>query len=155
MFLVVGVLLGLLLGLVLAFVRDAFDDRIRDAAQFEQKLGAPTLAVLPPGAILPYNGAEAGWGGGASPRWSSRSPAQRARRRRRCTRCAPMLAAMAMRRDLRTLLVVAADPSVSASQLAAGLGVALAESRRRVLLVAADLRGSTLPQIFDVPSTRA
>ena len=43
-----GGLLGLLIGLVLAFVRDAFDDRIRDVAQFEQKLGAPTLAVLPP-----------------------------------------------------------------------------------------------------------
>ena len=49
--------------------------------------------------------------------------------------------------------MVAADPSVSAGQLAAELGVALAESGRKVLLFAADLRGSTLPQIFDVPNT--
>lgn len=129
--LVVGALLGLLIGLVLAFVRDALDDRIQDAAQLEQKLGAPTLAVLPPNASLT-------------------DPASQAAEAVHTLRA--MLAAMAARRQLRTLLVVTADANVSASQLAAGLGLALAESRRRVLLVAADLRGSTLPQIFDIPS---
>jgi Mrp family chromosome partitioning ATPase len=128
---VLGALLGLLLGLVLAFVWDALDDRIRDAAQFEQKLGEPTLAVLPPHASLT-------------------DPESRAAEAVHTLRA--MLAAMAVRRQLRTLLVVAADASVSASELAAGLGVALAESRRRVLLVAADLHESTLPQIFDLPS---
>lgn len=127
----VGGLLGLLIGLVLAFVRDALDDRIRDAAQLEQKLGAPTLAVLPTGASLT-------------------DPESKAAEAVHTLRS--MLAAMAVRKELRTLLVVTADANVSASQLAAGLGLALAESRRRVLLVAADLRGSTLPQIFDVPS---
>jgi Mrp family chromosome partitioning ATPase len=129
--LVVGLLLGLLLGLVAAFVRDALDDRIRDAAQFEQKLGAPTLAVIPPGASLTDPESQA-----AEAMYTLRA----------------MLTALAVRRQLRTLLVVAADSSVSASELAAGLGVALAESGRRVLVVAADLRGSALPQIFDVPS---
>ena len=128
---VLGALLGLLLGLVLAFVRDTFDDRIRDAAQFEQKLGAPTLAVLPPDLSL-------------------RDAEGRAAEAVRTLRA--MLTAMAARRHLRTLLVATADASVSASQLAAELGVALAESGRRVLLVAADLRGSTLPRIFDVPN---
>jgi Mrp family chromosome partitioning ATPase len=129
--LVVGALLGLLIGLVAAFVRDALDDRIQDAAQFEQKLGAPTLAVLPADASL------------TDPQSQAAEAVHTLR---------AMLAAMAARKELRTLLVVAADASVSASQLAAGLGLALAESRRRVLLVAADLCGSTLPQIFDVPS---
>jgi len=129
--LVLGGLLGLLIGLVLAFVRDTFDDRIRDAAQFELKLRAPTLAVLPPDASL-------------------RDPESQAAEAVRTLRA--MLAAMAARRQLRTLLVVAADAGVSGGQLAAELGVALAESGRRVLLVAADLRGSTLPRIFDVPN---
>jgi succinoglycan biosynthesis transport protein ExoP len=131
LYLVLGGLLGLLIGLVLAFVVDVFDDRIRDAAQFEQKLGAPTLAMLPPGASLI-------------------DPENQAAEAVHTLRA--MLAGMAARRQLRTLLVVAADASVSTSELAAGLGVALAESRRLVLLVAADLRGSILPQIFDVPS---
>jgi Mrp family chromosome partitioning ATPase/capsular polysaccharide biosynthesis protein len=152
-FIVVGLLLGLLTGLVLAFVRDVFDDRIRDASQFEQKLGAPTLGVLPPGAILPYGGPEARMRGRRhqSSVVTIVSPESEAAEAVRTLRA--VLAAMAMRRQLRTLLVVAADPSVSAGQLAAELGVALAESGRKVLLFAADLRGSTLPQIFDVPNT--
>jgi Mrp family chromosome partitioning ATPase len=60
---------------------------------------------------------------------------------------------VAARRNLRTLLVVGADASVSSGRIVAELGVALAESGRRVLLVAADLRGSPLPQIFGMPDT--
>ena len=62
------------------------------------------------------------------------------------------LVAVAARRNLRTVLVAAADSNVSSSRIAAELGVALAESGRRVLLVAADMRGSALPQIFDLPN---
>jgi Mrp family chromosome partitioning ATPase/capsular polysaccharide biosynthesis protein len=153
-FVVVGALLGLLIGLILAFVRDVFDDRMRDVAQFEQKLGAPTLGVLPPGGIVPYDAQDSGIG--ARKRQPSMivtvaSPDSEAAEAVRSLRA--VLAAMATRRQLRTLLVVAADSSVSAGQLAAELGVALAESGRKVLLFAADLRGSTLPQIFDVPNT--
>ena len=32
----------------MAFVRDLFDDRLRDTGQLEGGLGVPTLAVLPP-----------------------------------------------------------------------------------------------------------
>lgn len=146
-----GLLLGLLLGLAAAFLRDAFDDRIRDAAQFEQKLGAATLAVLPHDASLSDNA------------WDSRKAAQRNQRSVVVTSVSPdsqaaeglrtlraMMTALAVRKKMRTLLIVSADPSVSAGQLTAELGVALAESGRRVLLVAANLRGSALPQIFDV-----
>ena len=45
--LTLGILLGLLIGLVLAFIRDAFDDRVRTPAQLERSSGVPTLAVLP------------------------------------------------------------------------------------------------------------
>ncbi len=58
------------------------------------------------------------------------------------------LAVVAAQRNLRTILVVAADNNVSSSHIAADVGLALAESGRRVLLVAADIRGSALPQIF-------
>jgi Mrp family chromosome partitioning ATPase/capsular polysaccharide biosynthesis protein len=149
--LVLGGLLGLLIGLVLAFVRDAFDDRIRDSAQFEQKLGALTLAVLPPDASIPDDAREAGKRAQRrrpSVIVTAASPESQAAEAVRTLRA--MVAAMAVRRQLRTLLVVAADASVSAGKLAAELGVALAQSGRGVLLVAADLRGSTLPQIFDV-----
>ena len=51
--LVLGAMLGLFFGLVCAFMRDAFDDRVRDPAQLERRLGAPTLAVLRPPRTCP------------------------------------------------------------------------------------------------------
>ena len=148
---VVGALLGLLIGLVLAFVRDAFDDRVRDADQLERNLGAPTLAVLPPA----ESGRDSADSHADAQRWApaiatAARPDSRAAEAVRALRAT--LVAIAARRNLRTILVVGADTSVSSGRIAAELGVALAESGRRVLLVAADMRGSSLPQIFDLPN---
>jgi Mrp family chromosome partitioning ATPase/capsular polysaccharide biosynthesis protein len=149
---VVGALLGLLIGLVLAFVRDAFDDRVRDPDQLERSLGAPTLAVLPPA----ESGRDSAEDSHAdAQRWApaiatAARPDSRAAEAVRALRAT--LVAIAARRNLRTILVVGADTSVSSGRIAAELGVALAESGRRVLLVAADMRGSSLPKIFDLPN---
>jgi Mrp family chromosome partitioning ATPase/capsular polysaccharide biosynthesis protein len=146
--LVIGALLGLLIGLVLAFVRDLFDDRLRDPGQLEGELGVATLAVLPPAEGKlgdSWDGArrlDTGLVTVASPD----SRAAEAVRSLRVT-----LAAVAERKNLRSILVVGADGSVSSGRIAAELGVALAQSGRRVLLAAADMRGSPLPQIFGVP----
>jgi Mrp family chromosome partitioning ATPase/capsular polysaccharide biosynthesis protein len=148
--LVLGALLGLLIGLVLAFVRDAFDDRIRDPAQLERRLGAPTLAVLAPAESAP-EGRDGAQRRQAPALATAASPDSRAAEAVRALRAT--LVAVAARRSLRTILVIAADGNVSSSRIAAELGVALAESGRRVLLVAADMRASMLPQIFDLPNT--
>jgi Mrp family chromosome partitioning ATPase len=60
------------------------------------------------------------------------------------------LLAVAARTDRRTLLIVSADSTVSSGRVSAELGIALAASGRRVLLVAADIRSSVLPRIFDI-----
>lgn len=149
--LALGVLLGLILGLVLAFVRDVFDDRIRDAEQMERKLGASVLVQMPTSAGDPA----AGDGPAKSRPTASRADASRriadprtaeAVRTLRAT-----LAAIAGRGRLRTVLIVAADGSISASRIVAELGAAIAESGRRVLLMAGDVRGSTLAGTFDLP----
>jgi capsular exopolysaccharide synthesis family protein len=135
---VLGVLLGLIIGLVLAFVRDTLDDRVREPAQLERSLGAPTLAVLPP--------EEGAAGSGVLASAIVTDPNSRAAEDVRALRAT--LAVVAERGDQRTILVAAADASVSSSRIAAGIGLAMAESGRRVLLVAADLGGSALPHIF-------
>jgi Mrp family chromosome partitioning ATPase/capsular polysaccharide biosynthesis protein len=150
--LVLGTLLGLLFGLLLAFVRDVFDDRVRDVAQLERRLGAGTLAVLPHAEGGPADGRD---GRPAARRPApaiaiAASPESRAADAVRVLRAT--VVAAASRRNLRSLLVVAADTSVSSGRIVAELGVALAESGRRVLLVASDMRGSVLPLIFDVPN---
>jgi capsular polysaccharide biosynthesis protein/Mrp family chromosome partitioning ATPase len=145
--LVLGALLGLLIGLVLAFVRDALDDRVREPAQLEQMLGAAALAVLPPAERTSGDGQGSGRRGlGATATYPSPRSAEAARLLR------ATLVAVAARRNLRTFLLVSVDSGVATGRIAAELGVALAESGRRVLLVAADVRGSIMPQIFDLPN---
>jgi Mrp family chromosome partitioning ATPase/capsular polysaccharide biosynthesis protein len=147
---VIGALLGLFIGLALAFVRDAFDDRVREPAQLERSLGAPILAVLPRAESLAGGGRDGTQGGQAAAIAIAVSPESRTAEAVRALRVT--LVGVAERRKLRTVLLAAADSNVSSSRMVAELGVALAESGRRVLLVAADMRGSMLPHIFDVPN---
>jgi polysaccharide biosynthesis transport protein len=144
---VVGGLLGLIAGLVLTFLWDAFDDKVREPARLERTLGAPVLTVLP----LAKN--RSGDGRGSSGRRpptiaTVASPSSKSAEAVRVLRAA--LVAAAAGRNLRTFLVVTADPRVTTGRVVGELGVALAESGRRVLLVGADMRGSVLPQIFDL-----
>jgi Mrp family chromosome partitioning ATPase len=148
---VIGLLLGLLIGLAVAFARDLFDDRVHDGPQFERQLDAPALAILPSA----HTPGERPHGRSSSRAQTSpaimvaANPDSRAADAARVLRSS--IVAMSSRQNLRVLLVVAADASISAGVVVAELGVALAESGRRVLLVASDLRGSLLPEIFDVP----
>jgi capsular exopolysaccharide synthesis family protein len=152
--LVLATLLGLLLGLVLAFVRDAFDDRVRDAVLLERELGAATLAVLPrtggrgwmPDGLRDLRRSTAGPAITTVARPDSR--AAEAIRSLRAT-----FVAVGAAQDLQIILLASADRNESSSRIAAELGVALAESGRRTLLVAADLRGSALSQIFELSNT--
>lgn len=139
-----GALIGLLAGLMVAFARDAFDERLREPAIFERKLGAPVLATL----VLGSDGI------------GSRRGAQLATVARPGSRAADsvrtakaVLTSVTAGQNLSSFVVVGVDGSVSSSQVAAELGVALAESGRKTLLIASDLHGSTLPQIFDVPNS--
>lgn len=146
---VVGALLGLIVGLILAFVRDAFDDRLREPAQLERALDATVLAVLP------LAGNKSGDGQDSRRQEPETiatvaSPSSRPAEAVRVLRAA--LVAAAARRNLSTILVVAADDKVTTGRVVGELGVALAESGRRVLLISADMRSSVLPQTFDLPN---
>jgi capsular exopolysaccharide synthesis family protein len=152
--LALGILLGLLLGLVLAFVRDAFDDRVRDEALLGRELGAATLAVLPcasgprwmPDALRDLTGSTSQTAITTIARPESR--AAEAVRSLRAT-----LVAVGAAQDLQIILVATADRNELSSRIAAELGVALAESGRHTLLMATDLRGSALSQIFELANT--
>jgi capsular polysaccharide biosynthesis protein/Mrp family chromosome partitioning ATPase len=138
----IGLILGMLIGLVIAFARDLSDDRVRDTVQLERQLGAPTLAVMP-SADLTDRRARSGLAAAGGVATDPGGYAAAAARVLRAT-----VVALWSRRDLRTMMVVAADATTSASLIAAELGLALAESGRRVLLVASDTKGSALPAIF-------
>ncbi|MBV9092842.1 MAG: hypothetical protein JO132_03030 [Streptosporangiaceae bacterium] len=143
----IGLILGLLVGLAVAFARDFFDDRVRDATQLEQCLGAPLLAIMPSAKAVAASDQRqhrlqsAAVAIAADPDSSAADAARILRE---------TVMAVSSRRDLRALMVIAADTSISAGLIVAELGVALAQSGKRVLLVASDTQGSVLPQIFDV-----
>jgi Mrp family chromosome partitioning ATPase len=146
-----GLILGLLIGLVIAFARDLFDDRMRDSGQLEQRLGAVTLAVLP-SSVSRAEVRPAHTSAKLRPPpviAMATAPDSAAAEAARTMRAAVI--AVSSRRKLRVMLLLGADASVSSGQVAAELGVALAESDRRVLLIASDLRGSILPRIFGMP----
>jgi len=146
-----GLSRSVLIGLVVAFARDLFDDRMRDSGQLEQRLGAVTLAVLPSSiSRAEVRPTRTGAKLGSPPVIAmAAAPDSAAAEAARTMRAA--LIAVSSRRKLRVILLLGADASVSSGQVAAELGVALAESDRQVLLVASDLRGSVLPRIFGMP----
>lgn len=153
--LTLAVLLGLLAGTVAALLREAFDDRLRDPADLERALNAATLAVVPAaGAAARRGGSRAGNGGQgvAAPLAAITEPAGQAAQSVWALRST--LGAAAARQGMRSILIAVPDASVSAGRIAAELAVVLAGSGQRVLLVASDLRSSSLPEIFGMPGGR-
>jgi len=140
--LTLAALVALLIGVVAAFIRDALDDRLRDTAALERKLDAPALAILPG----PGGSSKRQRRNGGDVLTTVARPNSAAANAFRALRS--MLTSVSAGGGLSSIVVVGVDNSVSASQVAAELGVALAESGRRTLLIAADICGSSLPQIF-------
>jgi succinoglycan biosynthesis transport protein ExoP len=158
-----GVLLGLLIGVVIAVIRDLRDHTVRNPAQLEKELDAPVLALVPGPSL-------SGGRWGSQRRASTAGPDRAGRRTQHPGRTATVnlatapdgpaaesiralrstLVALGLGHSHKVLLVVCADPVDSSSRIAAELGIAVAESGRRVLLVGADLRHSTLARIFEV-----
>jgi polysaccharide biosynthesis transport protein len=132
---------GVLYGLVLAFGVDYFDDRVRTKDRLEQVTnGLPMLGLIP-----------------AVPDWKDHSKA------RLVTLEAPRSQIAEAYRSLRTSVqflsiqepvsivhVTSAEPGEGKSTTVANLGVSLADSGLRVILVDCDLRRPRLHRFFDL-----
>ena len=134
---------GLLYGLVLAFGVEYFDDRVRSKDRLEQVTnGLPMMGLIP-----------------AVPDWKDHS------RTRLVTVEAPRSQIAEAYRSLRTSVqflsiqypvsivhVTSAEPGEGKSTTVANLGISLADSGLRVILVDCDLRRSRLHRFFDLPN---
>jgi succinoglycan biosynthesis transport protein ExoP len=129
--------LGLLLGIVIAFLRDAMDTRIRSSEEVADRLGVPLLARIPEPArrlhgaprlvmLADPNGTDA-----------------EAFRMLRTN-----LDFVNLERKARGIIVTSASEREGKSTTVANLGVALARSGKRVLLVDLDLRRPFLDTLF-------
>ena len=133
-------LVGLPLGVGLTLVRDRLDQQVRGPEELEELAGAPVLAVVrrtarrggPPDQVTVDLEAEA-------------TDAYR-------DLCRKVMA-VAARSGLQFLTI--ASPDGGQATVTANLGVALAQARKRVILVAAEPGGSRLRQLFALPDRAA
>ena len=133
---------GLLLGLGAAFVLDRLDTRVRGAADLQQTLGVRTLGSIP---LFPdhYRHPELALVTVHAPN----GPEADAFRR---LRTSVLLATRSA--EARTLCITSSVADEGKTTVAANLAVALAQSGRQVLLVAADLRRNGIEELFELPA---
>jgi capsular exopolysaccharide synthesis family protein len=131
-----GLFVGIVLGLGLAFLREAFDRRVRPEDDFDSVLDLPLLGRLP----APPGGAEQ-----HELAMISRPSTQEAESFR-LLRANLELANVA--RQARTIMVTSASRREGKTITIANLAVALARAGRRVVLIDLDTRNPSLDRIF-------
>jgi len=133
-----GLIIGLALGIGAGFFRDRIDDRVRGRAELELHSGAPVLAFVP---RISSQRSDQRWKPIAlSEPKSDGSEAYNALRVR--------LIYTANQRNLKTLVVTSSLPGEGKTSTVANLGVSLALSGKRVVMVSADLRQPSLHKYF-------
>jgi non-specific protein-tyrosine kinase len=121
-----GLVFGLVIGIIIAYILEAVSDRIRGAADLEERLGAPVLGLIPKSKraeseltmVVQPSGPD------AEDYWT----------------LSVNLAHAASEMHVRKLLVTSSAPNEGKSTVAANLAGALAASGMRVTLVTADLQ---------------
>ena len=138
-----GTVLGLALGVGTAFVRDRFDDRVRDRDDLEQCLDAPVLAAIPRVRRS------------AGPASVFRSaPLSRAAEAYRHLRVRLDSLIAATNSQGKVVLVTGAHAGEGRTCVASNLAAALAHAGANVLLVDADLRHPSLSEVFHTSERR-
>ncbi len=137
-----GFLVALALGFGLAFLREKLDDRLRGRSDLEDRAGVPVMAVIP-----------------QVPRWRKKSearlitqdqPKSNVSEAYRTLRTSILFASV--QRGLKTIMVSSAIPGEGKTTTASNLAVVLADAKKRVILVSADLRKPRLHKFFGLPN---
>jgi capsular exopolysaccharide synthesis family protein len=137
-----GLMAGLVIGVGLAFVRDRFDEQVRESADVRGFTGVPSLGAIP---VLPESMRYAPFSLVAV--HAPETPQADAFRRLRTS--------VTIAADEANAKVIAVTSSVAGegkSTVAANLAVTLEQSGRRVLLISADLRRPAVENMLEVPT---
>ena len=136
----IALFIGLAFGIGLALLRERLDDRLRGRTDFEDRVRAPVLAVIPK---VP------GWRRGQDTKLISvEQPKSSMAEAYRTLRTSVLF--NAVQQQLRTLMVVSPNAGEGKTTTAANLAVSLADANKRVILVSADLRKPRLHRFFGI-----
>ena len=135
-----GLLVGLILGVLAAFVRDAFDTRVRSSGETGDVLGLPVLGRIPANTSRVATGSAIAM---------VADPAGAQADAFRFLRSNIEL----LREDYTTLTILVSSPGQGdgKSTVAANLAVALAQAGHRVALLDADSRRPAVETLLEVP----
>ena len=128
-----GLVVGLALGMGVAFFRERLDEPVRGREELELQAGAPVLGFIP----------SAGWQRALSTTGRVTVEAAEAFRALRVR-----LLHTVGDRDVSSVVITSAHAGEGKTSVTANLAVALAESGKRVVIVAADLRRPQLQTYF-------
>jgi Mrp family chromosome partitioning ATPase len=136
---ILGLLLGLVVGVGLAFLWDALDTRIRNTDEIAERLGVPLLARLPE---PPRRISSKDWLAMlAEPRGASAEAFRMLRTN---------LEFVLLDSNVKTIMVTSSVEREGKSTTVANLAVALAQARKRVVVVDLDLRRPYIHRFFDL-----
>jgi capsular exopolysaccharide synthesis family protein len=139
-----GLVAGSIIGAVLALFRERTDPNIRGQLDLEETLGVPALGTVPP--VPEWKDAEA-------PMIITKdAPYDPATEGYRLLRTHLLLAADSAGGEPQVAMVTSALPGEGKTSTVANLGVALAHSGKKTILVSADFRRPRLHQFFELPN---
>jgi non-specific protein-tyrosine kinase len=137
---ILALAVGLLLGVGVAFLAERLDDGLRGRQDLEARLGAPVLAVIPRVATWRRRR--------DTPVVTVTEPRAAPAEAYRTLRTSLLFAAS--QRDAKTLLVTSPHAGEGKTATSANLAVTLAQARKRVLLISADLRKPRIHRFFGI-----
>ncbi len=141
---VVALLLGSIIGVGFAFALERVSDTISSQVEVEEKLGLPFLGIMP---LIPDEGNPA-----LFDLHIHRQPKSYVAECCRAIRT--NLLFMSPDKPFKTLLVTSSGPQEGKSTSTVGLGVALAQSGDRVLIVDTDMRRPRIHKVFGMPNDK-
>lgn len=144
--LVLGLLLGILGGLGLAFALEQLDTSVKSQHDVEEKVGVPFLGILPRVSL------ERDAPASELDLYVYRHPKSTVAEACRAVRT--NLLFMSPDRAVRTMLVTSSGPREGKSATAIAIGIAMAQSGGRVLLVDTDMRRPRLHRALGVPNEK-
>jgi tyrosine-protein kinase len=143
LFVLLGVLGGLILGVATAFLRESLGDHIRDVGELERLTGAPVIAEVSAGRR---------WGRRRSSKLMTiRAPQSRTSEGYRTL--ASYLQRLKGEGGSEAFMVTSPSAREGKSEVAANLGVALAEAANSVIVVDANLRSPEIQSYFPSKET--